>query len=279
MSAIIWSAAAGIVLGIVVEIVEARSKLPAGSPLQVGEIIVASLRSGLLVASFSMLLVITQTIAEIKRTIQSAVNPLQAAETHLNDIGTSSIFGVLADGRVKQLIVELERISGSILDLQNQDEVLDAWRRCIELSGRAIRATNVVSPQVWRSAKMGQRAVDLHRGAIARNVDVKRLWILDKIEPAIAQDVRRLADDYAKVGVKNRFTELSTLERLDGYSACRDRLGTNDIVVFDESAVLLSNTSSQNDVLSGRLSASRLEHVDVAGTCFDNWWRSSREKM
>lgn len=278
MTTVLSAFVVGLAIGLLFEIVDAyRSRKPEESFSFAFERIVSSLRLGLASSSFLMLAAVTADVASVSKRAESTTNSLQAADVHLRDLGHQSIFGQVAVARVEQFSAELDRISNSEMALQSQDEVLQIWARCIELSNRAIRATNIVSPVVWRSGKMGERAKELHREVIGeRDVGIKRLWIVDKGDPVLEKEVSALASEYSQLGVENRYVDLSTLERVDGYSTCRDGLGTNDFVVFDESVVLLSSTSSRNDVLSGRLSAARAKHVDLAGKCFDLWWQRGR---
>lgn len=201
---------------------------------------------------------------------------LSAAEDSVRSLGGNNLFLKVASQRLDGLRGELGAIGGGELPLRNVDEVTSVWRELVKSAANSIKATNVISPTFWETAKnMGEDARSAHRAARASGVRISRLHILTSEEPANLLAVTKLAEEYAELGVVNKFVRLRDLEALDGYSDCQTKLSAIDFVVYDESVVLLVTHSTALDVLSGRLSRRRAEHVDVAARCFDSWWDSN----
>lgn len=271
---IIWVLIAA-ALSVVVEVVTERRR---GSSVVWGELLPNVLRNSLIVG---MLVLLIQTAGYVTEIRAALVVPGQSdvfsrVEKSLTQIGRSNLFARIAESRVEEILGEMNRIAKGEVFLRNGEEVTDVWGNLITQASNSVKATNVIAPSFWREAKhMGDEARAAHAAAIANGLRVSRLYILNFEEPENVEAVRELSAEYDAIGVENRFVDLGDLESIEEYSDCQQQLSAIDFVIFDESVVLLVTHSASFEVLSGRLSRRREEHVDRAVRCFEDWWNST----
>jgi|GEM_PF-6420127 len=209
--------------------------------------------------------------------VRQTTDAFSQAQQSLTEAGTTSLFAREAAPRLDGARDRLQRIAQGEIPLDSPDDVTATWLRLFGLVSNTVKATNVIDPSFWQKAhNMGAEAAAGHRNAIARGVRVSRLYIIDS-EPSARQAILTLARQYGALGVTNRVIDLRRLEQLSGYNDCRTKLAAIDFVIYDESVVLLVTQSARNEVLSGRLSRNREQHVDVASQCFDQWWKSAED--
>jgi len=273
MKQVLVLAAVAIVVGVAADFIIAR-----GEVFDWKGFAKRSLRHAMILFVLGAFLEIFGDVVEIHNIVlPQATNALTQAQQVITDAGSASLFAREAAPRLESARERLQRISLGEIPLDTPDDVTGTWLQLLGFAANTVKATNVISPIYWRTARnMGAEAAAAHKNAIARGVRISRLYIVDA-DPSSREAVKALARQYAAIGVVNRFIELRRLEQLPGYNDCRTKLAAIDFVVYDESVVLLVTHSALNEVLSGRLSRNREQHVDFASQCFEQWWTVSED--
>jgi hypothetical protein len=237
-----------------------------------------SLRHALTVFLLGAFLEMFGYVIDVRNAVlQQTSNAFSRAQQAVTDAGATSLFAFVATPRLESARERLQRVAQGEVPLDSADELTKTWLDLFGQVANTVKATNVISPAYWRTShNMGAKAAAAHKNAMTRGVRISRLYIVDA-DPQSRDATRVLASQYAEIGVNNRFIDLRHLEQLPDYNDCRTKLAAIDFVIYDESVVLLTTNSAQNEVLSGRLSRNREQHVDVASQCFEQWWTNAAD--
>ena len=161
--------------------------------------------------------------------------------------------------------------------LLKREEVIPCWEFLIENSNKHVYATNVVSLDDWKtfSPSSGE---DAHKKALGNNIEIRRIFIYSGDDEVAKEVLRQFAQTQMKWGnsIKVKLLSRKWFEESPYVSAYLRDLGTQDIVIYDNECVLLTNTDDKRKIISSTLT-NNAHRLKTAITLFERLWNESEE--
>lgn len=215
------------------------------------------------------------SLEKLNKNILFTNNYSKAIERILN-LKPKSTFRKYLEYENLNLQDKFNQISNYEIRLKRED-VIPSWEFLIENSVNQIYATNVVSINEWEkfSPSAGRKA---HEKAFNKGVKVRRIFIYNGSDSIGKKKLYNIAKEQAgwskniSVGLLNgRWFEESPF--VSGY--LRD-LGTQDIVIYDNECVLLTNTDNNGRIISAVLTTNK-HTLDVATRLYNKLWEAAEK--
>lgn len=217
----------------------------------------------------------TIRLEKLNQSILNANNYASALESILKIKPESSLRKYLEEEN--QILQEKFRQITSHEILLKREEVIPCWEYLIENSNKSVYATNVVSLEEWEkfSPSAGQKA---HKIALDNNVNIRRIFIYNGVDSIGKEKLKLVAIEQSKwdTKLKVRLLNGKWFEESPFVSGYLRDLGTQDIVIYDNESVLLTNTDDNGRIISSTLTTN--EHrLRTAMRLYEKLWEAAEE--
>ena len=179
-----------------------------------------------------------------------------------------------------QVIEEIENIRNGRIKLDNEQEVINEWKRLFDSSSNSIYATNFVSPKFWTQGSVfSAEQSKIQQEAIDRGVNIRRLFIYSGESDSEILHLKEIVDQQKEIGIEVKFIKFENLKALAAYSSYSPSLGgAIDFVIYDLNSVLLTYLNSFQLINSGILTKERVP-VDNSLSLFSSLWLIASEEI
>lgn len=242
-----------------------------------------SLLGGLIGSSCMTLIILSFEIKDIVDLKDKIVSPnyLTRLEKKMEEGSVNDL--LLESVKVKKQKVEesLVRMINGKVDLMDEGEVVDEWKRLFNGSATNAFALNYVTPNFWiEDSKFSSFQLKVQKDAISEGVNIKRIFIYDIEDENEIEVMKQLAKKLEDVGVRVRYYDYSKLIKKNIYLKNKPIIrGSIDFVLYDLNAVLLTfHDPETRRIVNGMISSER-EQIDAAKNLFDELWTLSLKKI
>ena len=181
-------------------------------------------------------------------------------------------FRDLASQELTDLDARLKQIASGRLQLR-REEIIRRWEMLIRASSAFVDATNLVSAEDWGQFSPND-GIEVHKDAVLRGIRVRRIFIYDERDEGHVKGLLKLAKPQMEIGVEVRKISLQWVRGSSFLSEYIGELGTEDIVLFDDEALLMTDINSDKKMTSAMVTIDR-HKIRNAREFYDKLWKSA----
>jgi hypothetical protein len=198
----------------------------------------------------------TRLLSAVQPYVQQYGRSMYAARQYVNDnITKQPILGIFRD-QLDSLDEQLESISNGHV-LVDRNDVFEMWTKLVTGSEREIVATNLVTEKDWQYFAGGDQGSRTQALAVEDGVRIRRVMVYDERAAGAQAGLRGLACRQKTI-IKSNYEvreislgEIST--NTPAYLRLYQVLGTYDVVMFDDTAALLTTVGTNDHEIQGSI--------------------------